>query len=226
MAAVDFAIAGAQKSGTTSLRHMLCSHHRIWMPRGECHWFDMPGARPDGLSDYLLNGDCTPSYMWLERSPPRMAEHNPAMKAICILRHPTDRAWSHYWMERRRGFESRPFLRAVGDELMEREGQSEIQHVRYSYVERGFYDEQLSRMASFGIRTLAVGFSLLGRPNELMGTVCEFLGVEPIRTVALHHRRQKYPEMSRDDRAFLDDVFADTVSRIFDSTGIDLEEER
>jgi hypothetical protein len=45
----DFIIAGAMKSGTTSLHHLLNQHERVFIPGGEIHFFDIDdiGQHPD-----------------------------------------------------------------------------------------------------------------------------------------------------------------------------------
>jgi hypothetical protein len=83
----------------------------------------------------------------LAEQPERIAAYNPDMRLIVILRDPVERAWSHWRMEYARGVETHPFAWCV------REGRQRLfdaqpwgHHREFSYVERGFYGEQLERL--------------------------------------------------------------------------------
>lgn len=103
-----FFIAGAPKSGTSTLAHLLNKHPEIHIPnQKELFFFDFNYLR--GLNWYQklffqagpgqLLGDATPWYMSWRGVPERIAECFPEAKIVFLLRDPVARAWSHYWME-------------------------------------------------------------------------------------------------------------------------------
>ncbi len=125
---VDFVIAGAQRSGTTTLDLYLREHPDVAMPwtRKELHFFDGEQHFRSEPVDYRvyhanftarapgqLRGDATPSYMYWQPTPARMARYNPALKIVVVLRNPITRAYSHWNKEWRRGRETLPFMEAL-----------------------------------------------------------------------------------------------------------------
>ncbi|GGX70356.1 deacetylase sulfotransferase [Tateyamaria omphalii] len=158
---VDFIVAGAQKSGTTAMRHFLSAHPQIGMPRAditEPHYFSRryKTAQPGNYAPYhalyddvglaKVTCDVTPIYVYLRGCLERAHAYNPDMKVVVILRNPVDRAYSQWNMERRRGKETRSFLSALAHELWVwgREGQ----HPVYSYLQRGLYARQIRHLTS------------------------------------------------------------------------------
>jgi Sulfotransferase family len=113
----DFFVVGAAKSGTTSLYHYLDQHPDVYMPRNkEPHYFSrvppFPGRGSHPVTseeEYLdlfklwnkesVAGEASPSYLWDEKAPYRIKETVPQAKIIAILRHPVERAYSHYLMD-------------------------------------------------------------------------------------------------------------------------------
>ena len=110
----DFFIAGATRSGTTYLHHLLGAHPDIFMPRTkELHYFDRDRKYRRDLSNYArrfhgyrgeaLIGEATPSYMMHEwkwhrngAAMERIRRHFPDAKIIITLRNPLTRAASQY----------------------------------------------------------------------------------------------------------------------------------
>lgn len=99
---------GVPKSGTTSLYNTLKEHPQIWMPKSkETQFFCSPdyekgmewylehfylGADPD-----IAVGELSPKYLIHKDVPRRIKKVlNDEIKFLVILRHPVDRAWSHY----------------------------------------------------------------------------------------------------------------------------------
>ena len=192
---VSFVVAGVQKGGTTALFENLKQHPKLNMPRRkECHYFNSDGyfMRPDkGVRAYhamfprlrrgQIRGEATPGYLYCVEAPARMADYNPAMRVIVLLRDPIARAYSHWVMERHRGLEALDFRDAIRAEPARLRMQP--QHPVYSYVNRGRYAEQLCRLWERIPReqTLVLRSDcLLQKPQETVARVCRFLDVDPL----------------------------------------------
>jgi hypothetical protein len=192
---VGFLVAGAQKGGTTALHAYLAGHPAICMARGkEVHFFDNEKRFRGGKPDYAayhrhfapkvagqLLGETTPIYMYWYAAPRRIWEYNPKMKLLIILRNPIERAHSHWNMERVRGKEPLSFAEAVRKEARRCRKALPLQHRLYSYVDRGFYSEQLRRLWFWFPReqTLVLrNEALRADPAATLDRVWDFLGVE------------------------------------------------
>ncbi len=159
MPEVDFLIVGTQKGGTTALAYFLSLHpHICFAPNKEVHFFDYDRNYVKGIDFYhsffpnynnqTRIGEATPIYMYLPHVPPRIARYNPRIKLIVLLRNPIDRAYSHYQMERQRGWESLPFPLALSLEPLRLSLPQDLDQERaprriYSYCDRGYYSRQL-----------------------------------------------------------------------------------
>ena len=155
----DFLIIGAEKAGTTWLHAQLVSHPDIYMPKTkEIHYFNKWDSRLQLRDNYTaqeLNwyaeyfktaepdqkvGEVTPLYLCDSKAPERIAHTLPQARFIAILRNPVDRAYSHYWMARRREHEIRPFDQVIAaqDAAIIGRGQygAQIKHWHQSIDER------------------------------------------------------------------------------------------
>ncbi len=141
----NFVIIGAPRSGTTSLSAYLGTHPQVFMSREkELHFFDRRFHR--GIEWYARQfarakgkigiGEATPRYMYGAEAIARMYELLPETKLIAILRNPVDRAYSHYWHFRARGWEPLDFARAIA---AEERGEQDHSRTRRSYLEDGRY---------------------------------------------------------------------------------------
>ncbi|MEB3350069.1 MAG: sulfotransferase [Cyanobacteriota bacterium] len=101
-----FFIAGAPKSGTSSLAYLLGIHPEIFIPhQKELFFFDFNYHLGINWYEQLFDqsgnkqilGDATPWYMSWGGVPERIAEHFPDARIIFLLREPAARAWSHFW---------------------------------------------------------------------------------------------------------------------------------
>lgn len=238
---VAFIVAGVQKGGTTALFDHLGEASELSLSREkEAHFFDdetRDWTRPD-YADYhaafapfdgRLRGEATPIYLYWPNSLERIAAYNPAMKLIVMLRDPVQRAWSHWKMEYARGVESQPFAWCV------REGRLRLFdaepwgfHREFSYVERGFYGEQMARLLEFFPREQVLALrsdDLRAEPAATVARVRGFLGLGPGRPATAREvhvgRDMDYgSELTPVDVAHLRGVYARDAEWLADLTGI------
>ena len=115
----DFIIIGAMKAGTTTLHEYLRRHPRVFMSEPKEPQFfsrDHKYARGEmwyrslfaGAAEGQVCGEASACYSrWPHYGdvPGRIARHLPDVKLIYLMRHPVERAYSHYKhrMRKRRG---------------------------------------------------------------------------------------------------------------------------
>lgn len=200
----NFVVIGAAKSGTTSLRGYLAQHPDIYMTwRGEPSFFAHEGEHVDfcgpGDNDWTFVtdvdeyralfaeacgeraiGEISPRYLYFERAPERIQYYVPDMRMLAILRHPVDRAYSHFLMNKSRNCEPAADLRAAIDA-------EDRRAVRgwgwdWRYVGAGRYYEQLQRYyARFDRKQIHVMLhdDYLADPRTFFASLFSFLGVDP-----------------------------------------------
>ena len=232
---VNFIIAGVQKGGTTALFDYLSEEPGLALADvKEVHFFDDEArdwCSPDygayharfPAPDGRLRGEATPIYLYWPDSLERIAAYNPAMRLIVMLRDPVERAWSHWRMEYARGVERQPFawcIRQGRQRLFESEPWGH--HREYSYVERGFYGEQLERLYELfprGQVLLLRSDDLSAEPNAILGRVRNFLGLPVGRAAQARQvhvgREMDYgSELTADDIGHLREVYARDQARM------------
>jgi hypothetical protein len=105
----------------------------------------------------------------------------PNAKFNFSLRHPANRAWSHYWIERAKGRETLSFEEALEKEE-KRIRQNDWQHFHLSYRTRGFYDLSLEHFLKIFPRENVLIITLeetIAQPRQVLQRVYSFLGVDP-----------------------------------------------
>ena len=201
----NFLIIGAVKASTTSIYHYLQQHPQIYLsPVKETKFFLWDGedkrfsgphdqklydlaikrfqeyqALFEAVKDEIAIGEATPSYLYNEQASTRIYRRLPHVKLIAILRQPALRAFSHYWHNRRLGFESLSFQAALAQE--EKRIEQNWGH-NWHYRRQGFYYEQVKRyLTLFGDRQLRVYlFDDLKRdPVNTLKDMCLYLGIDP-----------------------------------------------
>jgi hypothetical protein len=157
----NFICPGAQKSATTSLHDILIQHPDVYLPEcKETHLFDKKEKFNKGLDFYKdkfysdvkaekIIGDITPIYMYLEKIPRNINNLlGDDIKFVFMLRNPIERAYSHYWMSYRRGYETEPFKKAIKLEK-ERINKGAFERSHFSYIDRGFYSKQIKNFLKY-----------------------------------------------------------------------------
>jgi hypothetical protein len=192
---VGFVVAGVQKGGTTALFDHLGEEPGLSLSREkELHFFDDERQDRDAPDvgayharfapfDGRMRGEATPIYLYWPGALARIRAYNPAMKLIVMLRDPVERAWSHWRMEFARGAECEPFAWCI------REGRARLFeadpwgfHREFSYVERGFYGEQLGHAFSLFPRDQVLVLrseTLREAPAAALAQLRAFLGLPP-----------------------------------------------
>lgn len=245
-------IAGAQKSGTTTLVAGLRRHPQILLvsPK-ELHFFDHDSKYARGLDWYRSRfepkpqhvhaGEATPVYMYSERARARMAEALPDAKIAVILRDPAKRAYSHYWHVRRLGGEPiETFEEALAAEPQRLATGNHAQRMRWSYVDRGRYiDQVLDLERNHGRHNLHVMLmeDLTRDPEATFAGLLEFLGLDPAGAADLPLERRnvyrvpdergevkpaEYPPMRPATRAAIVEELRDHNDRMASWLGRDL----
>ena len=238
---VTFVIAGVQKGGTTALFDYLGDYPDVALSDvKEVHFFDdeaQDWSAPDiaayhahfPAADGRPCGEATPIYSYWPGALERICAYNPAMKLIVALRDPVQRAWSHWRMEYARGVETRPFAWCI------RQGRQRLfdaepwgHHREVSYVERGFYGEQVERLLGLFPREqllILTAEDLRARPGETLGQVRGFLGLPAAATPAAREvhvgREMTYAsELTPADVDHLRGVYAADAERLAQLTGV------
>ncbi len=191
-------VAGAQKSGTSSLHFLLSQHPEMrGVRQKEVHFFDDNYHRGPRWyrtffppSDGRLFFEATPDYLPHPYAAARIAETLPEARIVALLREPVSRALSHYWMAWMAGTE--PLEIEAAFEAEERRLAQEPDHrlenprfrakakKRYDYVRRGLYAEQLERFFAHHDRTrlLVIRAEDFSRaPQATLDAICDFAAI-------------------------------------------------
>jgi hypothetical protein len=195
---IDFLVIGAQKSGTTTLFHLLRKCEDLVLPSGkEVPFLLDDNAMAKGLEynlsdlfgevgEHLLKGTVTPQYMNDPRAAEIICQNMPDVKLIAILRNPVERAYSHYQMSVRRGLEKRSFMDAINHLMlpdnakMARELPTGRKSEDSTYLVWGEYGRMLGKYSQyFDKKNILVLFmdDLESSPQDVLNKITEFLDV-------------------------------------------------
>jgi Sulfotransferase domain len=233
---VGFLIAGVQKAGTFSLFQLLRQHPKIGVSTTkEVHFFDddttVDWSKPayDRYHGYFANkpgktifGEATPIYIYWPNALERIKAYNPDIKLILLFRDPIDRAYSAWCHQKRKGREALTFADAIRSGRERVTNACDFANRHFSYVERGFYARQLSRVfeefpkanvLALESRQLAVA------PSRLVQMISTFLGLEPTtQTFTPPHANKRSRDAnalppSPDDIRLLTHLFAPELAK-------------
>ncbi|WP_138430267.1 sulfotransferase family protein [Fodinibius saliphilus] len=176
---IDVFHIGPQKSATTWVYKCLKEHNEVLVPNNDSiHYYDM----------YFNNGkewyasffqkqnskkiviDPTPSYIRSPWAPRRIADDYPKAKFIVCLRHPIDRAFSHYWHEKKKQKIAFEFSEVL-----------ENYDLYSSWIEPGLYAEHIERYLQYfnEDQFLFLDFRDLKKdPENYLKSILSFLEVD------------------------------------------------
>ncbi|HKS71742.1 MAG TPA: sulfotransferase domain-containing protein [Terriglobales bacterium] len=242
-------VVGAQRSGTSSLYEYLVAHPLVRRAATEeIHFFDnnyhrgmawyrghfatrMSGRFLSNGTAEPVTGEATPYYLAHPLALQRIAKDLPKVKILIVLRNPVDRAFSHFNHERNLGREPLASFEEALDREPERlKGEVEriiaeqpsyysYAHQNFSYVARGHYAEQISRVFDLFPRENVMVMSserLTKEAAQVYAEILEFVGL-PQHTLRRfpHYSALRYPPMSKAARERLQSIFAPGNDRLF-----------
>jgi hypothetical protein len=141
------------------------------------------------------------------------------MKLIMVLRNPITRAFSHWNMSRQNRREPLSFLKALEAEP-ERVRQLPLEQAkRFTYVDRGFYAQQLKRLWRHFPHEQTIVFKseeLLSTPAAVLKQIADFLGIAPFPPVAdkTVHAREYDTTMTAEEKRYLRAVFEPEIHEL------------
>jgi Sulfotransferase domain len=236
---LDFIVAGAQKCGTTALHYQLEKHPQIVLPnKEELHFFDdenrfAQGANYRDLHDNFLPssgaivaGESTPAYLYWRPAMERIWNYSNDIKLVILLRNPVDRAFSHWNMQRERGYESLDFLDAIKAEERREKEAAPLQSRRFSYVGRGLYGEQLERVFKYFSREqvkVVRAEELRNDFSQAINSIFEFIGVQTLRNIRNKERNPiRYErEITSAERERVYPLFGEDIAKLEKLLGSD-----
>jgi Sulfotransferase domain len=198
----DFYVVGAGKSGTTSIQSYLRKHPQVFIPKGDQEpSFFVTAPPPASMKPQYCTGDLeayqrlyedangckavgdkSVGYLWDRNVAERIHAVAPQARIVIILRDPVGRAYSHYHMSVRHGWESLSFLEAMKRDHSESVTSNYWWSHPQMYVELGLYYDQVRRyLEVFGREQVGVYLfeDLETDPLKVMSEICRHIGVDP-----------------------------------------------
>lgn len=178
MRRVDVFHIGPQKAASTWAYTCLKEHPQVACAIEEdVYYFDMNYYRgrdwyasrfAEATADQILV-DFTCTYIRCPWAAERMAEENRRAKIVLCLRDPVERAFSHYWHEKKRGRITYDFSEILSN-----------YDLFSSWLETGFYARHIERLLGYFPRDqiLCQQYDLLkADPRSFLRQILEFIGV-------------------------------------------------
>ena len=223
----DFIVAGASKSGTSSIYFYLSRHPQILLSHTkeiDFYWqnykrgIDWYLAHFPTVTDQddFLTGEATPNYLRFPQVAKRIKNTFPQTKIIILLRNPADRAISWHYHKLNTGLTNQSLAPAIAEEMerLKTVSESEITNT-------GFYNPD-NILSSLYVYKIKPWIELLGReqflilksedfysdPLNSMSQVFEFLGL-PNCTLESYPKVNagSYSEVDSELRTVLADYF-------------------
>jgi hypothetical protein len=243
----DFIIIGAQKGGTSSMAFYLNQHPQIkFSTVKEIHFFDNNFSRnlnwyksyfPINNKKYreFITGEATPNYLFHPHCPERIKKTLPQVKLIVLLRNPIERAFSHYQMQVRNGYEDKKsFQEAVQvetirikmemEKVLKDKNYTNFNLQRFSYLERGKYFKQINRWLKYfdyDQFLFLKSEDFFTDPLITMNLIYDFLQIEHINPTNLSIQNQGHSvQLDQETKEKLVQFFHDDSVKLSKLTGI------
>lgn len=175
-------------------------------------------------------GEVSVSYAFYPEAAARIARANPDCKIVFVLRHPVSRAISNFALFRKLGFETLPFLDALG---AERQRIEQGYQFCWAYAGLSRYREAIGRyLAHFSpeqIQLIQFEDFMERRNRDVWSKLLQFLGVDEAFDPITHHfndtkeeqttrpvsdaEKSKLVELLADETRFYEQLFESESSR-------------
>lgn len=176
----DIIHLGPQKTATTWIYHCFAQHPEIAAPEQDAiHYYSMLYHRgtdwyqshftPAGSAETTF--DPTPNYFRSPLAIERIYSDNPNSLLICCLRHPIERAFSHYWHEKKKNRFNFTFEECFSNfDLFTNWIEPSLYTVHLERIRKYFPDSQL---------LIQIYDDLLDDPAAFAASAFRFAGVDP-----------------------------------------------
>jgi hypothetical protein len=224
-----FIIAGAMKSGTTSLMDNIRFNSNLKKINNITSWL----AGGDKLKIPSNGSFCgqAPYLMYVPEYLKRLRSYFPDIKIIICLRDPSARAYSHYHhLKRKDNLKDMSFNNLISYELKNRldEDKSNKLFRRHHLVQRGFYYDQLINLFNLYDREnvcIIVQEKMFKNTKKEVHKVFDFLNIDrPSNMSKVIKNKNKYKDMSRESKEVLGDIYKKHNEKLFDLLGYEISE--
>ena len=198
-----FLVIGVTKAGTTALYQHLKAHPEVYMsPVKEPDFFSYEGKRRglpsrrdasitsledyyalfEGVQDEKAIGEASPRYIYSPVAPARIQELIPEARLIISLRHPVDRAYSHYMMMLNSGVfdDHRPFEEVFREKARTVETWAQEPFACYG-LRHSLYHDHLQRYFEYFPKDqirIHLFDDYFSEPRSVLSDIYQFVGVE------------------------------------------------
>ena len=206
MTELDFLIIGTQKAGTTSLYEYLSEHPQVFVPEVKEIQYFVDDCFYDQGPEYLsafyskVTSDQVKGLAYVHMlpfadCPKRVADFNPKMKLIVMLRDPVKRAFSAYNFAMKNGWEDPKvsFSESLTLEAARLKG-NYTERYELAYFHNGLYHQHLSNWKKFfddSQLLIITDSELKHKRAETLERVFSFLGVNDQADINLHVEHNK-----------------------------------
>ena len=191
---IQFLVIGAQHAGGDIVEFLLRQHpnislpvyvnHPIFSENGNLFQTQNFNSYHQSLAISTKNkviGDMSMNSLYCQPAARRIYLYNPKIKIIVILRNPIERAFAHWQFNYTNKLETLSFEQALLNEKNRAIAALPYQDFMYSYLDAGFYSEQIRRYQRFykDHHLLFITHeNLVAQPQATFDTMCDFLTIK------------------------------------------------
>jgi|GEM_PF-722268 hypothetical protein len=239
-----FFIVGFQKSGTTTLYELLCSHPNV--ERGLIKENNILAEPKDRLVDFQLcfpvkskgkiTGDASHLHTWMPFGLERIKNHFPEAKILVIMRNPIERAYSLFNMDKKIGYlpPNLTFEQYIDIEIQLREtitnpkdADDQYKNMRFygnKYgwaLSRGLYHLYLEKLERLGLTYQAIFLEELNSSfNSEWKRIEDFIGLPHHEISSMEQNKGKYVEpISLEAQGKLEGFYKEPNARLVEILG-------